>query len=548
MQSAPLSDPLYYLRNAESVVDWCLSHYADLLTAEELEQLACWIALPEQARALLVRMVMRKGDLFRGDKLSYDEIPLLIPSLQALVAAGLVNDSPKISAEQMASVLVKQEIWQWLFDLDKQAKLNKQLSKAALLAHLADLDDGLAKTPAMWWPEGVQSILRLQVDGLFERLRLLFFGNLHQQWSEFVITELGYQTYEQVPIVAELRAFQKREEIEYYCHLHELGRRLEQQESLISLLVDVPKDHQVLWLQERLQHLLFGIGHYAERQGDIDAALQLYRRSGTNAAKVRELRVMEKHGELEQTYALARQYIEQTRQPATVMLLQRVAARCAKKLNRVYQVNKLIDPVSDTLRLPRNKDGVEQAVVMHYQGQGMQAYHLENDLFTGLFGLLFWQAIFAPVPGAFFNPYQLKPRDLYEEQFQKQRQTLIDAAFASLQSTDYQQRMLACWQAKQGVRNRFVNWTGLTPEVLQQALSCIPAKHLEKVFRQMLLDLKHHCSGMPDLVVFDQHNSTYELVEVKGPGDRLQEHQKLWLDFYQRNNIPAQVVYVEWMS
>ena len=46
----------------------------------------------------------------------------------------------------------------------------------------------------------------------------------------------------------------------------------------------------------------------------------------------------------------------------------------------------------------------------------------------------------------------------------------------------------------------------------------------------------------------DEPNSSYGLVEVKGPGDRLQEHQKFWLDFYQRNNIPAQVIYVEWQT
>lgn len=31
---------------------------------------------------------------------------------------------------------------------------------------------------------------------LCDRLRLMFFGNLHQDWSEFVLADLGIYTYE----------------------------------------------------------------------------------------------------------------------------------------------------------------------------------------------------------------------------------------------------------------------------------------------------------------------------------------------------------------
>jgi hypothetical protein len=235
-------------------------------------------------------------------------------------------------------------------------------------------------------------------------------------------------------------------------------------------------------------------------------------------------------------------------QPATRLLLQRVAMRSGKKLGRPFTVEQPQEPIQESLLLPFDESiSVEQAVINHYQATDWRGFHVENDLFTSLFGLLLWQAVYAPVPGAFFHPFQARPKDLYSSQFYVQRAELIDNAMSSLVDGSYQQIIRHRWQQKQGITNRFINWRVLSAELLEHALQSIPAEHLQRVFKHMLTDLRHHCSGMPDLVLFNQLANTYELVEVKGPGDRLLEHQKFWLDFYQRNNLPAKVVYVQWI-
>ncbi|MFX7878720.1 hypothetical protein ABTK13_20860, partial [Acinetobacter baumannii] len=38
--------------------------------------------------------------------------------------------------------------------------------------------------------QGGEAVLRMRVGGLCERLRLMFFGNLRQDWSEFVLADL----------------------------------------------------------------------------------------------------------------------------------------------------------------------------------------------------------------------------------------------------------------------------------------------------------------------------------------------------------------------
>ena len=547
MQPTSLDDPLYYLRNAEQVVSWCLQTYADLLAPEELALLSAWQQLDHQPKALLIRLVMRKGVLFRVDKLNYQEIPELEKALAGLAKYELVQLDPSISALNLAEVLLRQELWQWLVTVRPELNLPKQCKKADLLQRIEDVDDHKSLTE--WWPDSKIDVVKLTCNDLFERLRLLFFGNLYQDWSEFVLSELGLQRYEKVPLTSSQRAFQSLQEVDFYLLLHDLLNRLEEGESATQLAPDIPVDIDVVWLQEKLQKALFGIGHLAEREGNIDLALSLYRRSDINEAKVRCLRVMEKHATAESTWQQSVDYLSSVEQPAVRLLLQRVAKRCANKLQFNFVVDHPAAPVQQTLSLPFTANyTVEQAVINDYQLQGLAAFHVENGLFTGLFGLLFWPAIYAPVPGAFFHPFQARPKDLYSPQFGQQRQALIDESFASLENGDYLRVMVACWQQKQGINNRFVNWKLLTQELLDVALQCIPAEHLQVVFKHMLADLRNHCSGMPDLIVFDESNSTYDLVEVKGPGDRLQEHQKFWLDFYQRNNIPAQVIYVEWQT
>jgi hypothetical protein len=47
----------------------------------------------------------------------------------------------------------------------------------------------------------------------------------------------------------------------------------------------------------------------------------------------------------------------------------------------------------------------------------------------------------------------------------------------------------------------------------------------------LLLDIKANRAGMPDLIQFWPQDKTYRMIEVKGPGDRLQDNQLRWLEF-----------------
>ena len=86
----------------------------------------------------------------------------------------------------------------------------------------------------------------------------------------------------------------------------------------------------------------------------------------------------------------------------------------------------------------------------------------------------------------------------------------------------------------------------LNEQLLEDALSCVPAEHLRLCFQRILRDVPNHRSGLPDLIQFWPGERRYRLIEVKGPGDRLQDNQKRWIDFALQHDIPIAVCYVQW--
>src|SRR5690606_33808946 len=153
---------------------------------------------------------------------------------------------------------------------------------------------------------------------------------------------------------------------------------------------------------------------------------------------------------------------------------------------------------------------------------------------------------YAPLPGAFFHPFHAAPADLYQPDFRARRGDLFAACLARLDSGAYLDVIRDRYQAKWGVQTRFVAWGILDEDLLEQALRWLPAAHLKAVFERMLDDLRDNCTGLPDLIQFLPEENSYRMIEVKGPGDRLQDNQKRWLDFFVSHGMPVTVCYVQW--
>ena len=186
---------------------------------------------------------------------------------------------------------------------------------------------------------------------------------------------------------------------------------------------------------------------------------------------------------------------------------------------------------------------VEEVVCDWFASQGSEAIYVENSLLSGLFGLAFWDVIFAPVKGAFYHPFQRGPADLFDPEFKQLRNDLIEKRFAELDNYKSLCRIiLETFQGKYSIANHFVNWPMLSEGLIHRFLGVVSNNSLLMVFRRLLADPRNNRSGFPDLVVFE--NDGYKLVEVKGPGDHLQENQLRWLRYFSSIGIPAEVAYI----
>ncbi|WP_404376015.1 VRR-NUC domain-containing protein [Vreelandella aquamarina] len=546
--TASFDDPFYYLANFRFVVAWVQARHGDLLNAEEHHALRQWSQLPRASQALLVRMVMRKGELFRVDKLRYPEIGDTHQALAPLLALGWVDDAPLLSVQELFRLLRLSELRDALQASMSSVGLPSNATKTALQAALTPvLTDAMPLS--QWWPEATTRIVRLGIMALCDRLRLMFFGNLRQDWAEFVLTELGLQRFEQVPLTAESRAFQHREEVDTYLALHRLRERLESGEPPDQLAAAAPAASGNRWLDARRSRLLLTLGRTVERSGDAELAVSLYAESNNSEARIRRLRVLERLGRYSEAYELAQAACEQAGE-SEAQALGRLLPRLARKLNQpTPYAPKTADAPAYVLELP-GPQPVERAVAEYLSTVSAPVFYVENSLITGLFGLLLWPAIFKPLPGAFFHPFHSGPADLYREDFVRQRQAEIDACLAQLDDGRYRETIRATWQAKQGITSPFVHWGILSEPLLTAALSCLPAAHLRACFTRLLSDLKHNRAGLPDLIQLTPDapagEPRYRMIEVKGPGDRLQDNQRRWIDFFCRHDMPVEVCHVRW--
>ena len=572
----------YYLHNFQRALAWVAERYADLLDDRERRFLADFAALPQASQALLVRMLMRRGPWFRASRLVYEEIPCTRDAAAPLLALGWLDADAPMTLDELFGLYTRPEL-----DRIFAGAVAKGVRKGDLLEALR-VTQPQAQPHAGWVGAGrpgggsgggnndaaaagdataihdaapdctmAQSVVvvadpawRVVVADLCERLRLMFFGNLHQDWSEFVLADLGVFQYEAVPFDASSRAFQARDDVDRYLALHACRRALEEGidvDTLLQAVADCASGNP--WLEKRRAKVLLRIGQACERAQDWQGAQRVYALCAYPGARHRRIRVYERMARFDDALALAMQAQAQPESEEETQRLARMLPRLRRKLGQGAPRGAAAAPVVRIdleLDRPLPPAPVEFAARDHLHRDDAPVHYVENALINSLFGLLCWPAVFAPLPGAFFHPFQRGPADLDAPDFHARRQALFAACLAQLDTGEYRATIRQRYTEKRGVQSPFVFWGALSDALLDQALDCLPAAHLKLFFERLLRDVKTNRSGLPDLIRFLPHAPGYELIEIKGPGDKLQDNQIRWLAYCAAHGMPVRVCHVSW--
>ncbi|KAF5386729.1 hypothetical protein D9615_001528 [Tricholomella constricta] len=176
---------------------------------------------------------------------------------------------------------------------------------------------------------------------------------------------------------------------------------------------------------------------------------------------------------------------------------------------------------------------VETRALQHYEGLGYKGFHSESRILTTIFALLFWDIIFADVPGAFETRYQTAPLDLAEDSFYRARKESIDARLEDIKKKGQAQEFLRRHDDLYRENKTWcvgVRWDICEKQDLLEIVECLGGGSLSIICRLFCEDYAGRSSGVPDLIVWNAAKGLCKFVEVKGPGDRPQENQKLWFD------------------
>ncbi|HEY5740189.1 MAG TPA: VRR-NUC domain-containing protein [Gammaproteobacteria bacterium] len=542
----------YYLDNVQTLFAHVGRVYADILDPDMLAFLDDFARLEADARKLCIRLLNRRHERFRRGKLDYPEIADLDAALDALAAADFVELDGEIDAAELLSLFTRAELLAAHGDDADLKKLRRPQLEAVLLdAADADYFQRLRTD---------ERLIQLLRGDQYLRCQMLFFGNLNQSMTDFVLRDLGLYQYESYTIDAEHRPYRDAVEIEQHwlTYLAEsLFELIDRQDpaALLELCAALPDDIEArapAW--RRGERLRYEIARQLERLGEFDSALDLYRQCQLPPSRERIARIFDRRGEHRQAFDICAQIATDPFDEAEMQFAASFASRLARRHGfdtppLVDAINQQHQPEIIDLEL-EPRDSVELAVAAHLDARaaGERCFYLENHLFTGVLGLLIWDAVFAPLPGAFFNPFQYRPSDFYAHDFCDNRREQLQATWDSLRDNDDILRLVKSrWQQKHGLMNPLVNWQYLDLEVIELALERIDHAHWRAIFERILADLRNNRAGFPDLLHFPADGG-YCLVEVKGPGDSLQKNQLRWMQYFARHGIAHRLARVTWRA
>ena len=520
----------YYADNLLVIVETVLRRYGDILNESERgfgERIA---ALSTDGQRLLARLIGRSPALLREDRLNYLEVGDLPAALGELGDNGLIERCPVVATEVLLRLLTVAELRCLFWDVRMRA--------ASKAEHIGSI---LAVSPAAicaWRVRRVCRWLSLRDVEHWALYRLLFFGDRQQDLTTFVMRDLGLTRFEAVPLCKETRQFPDRATLDRYLDLlcaqdqvAALGARpsVEDRGEELAALIDF------LWqplanrlLERRRSRTLNRLGRNLERAGALDAALTCYRRSSLAPARERRMRILHRLGDGIGVDALRGEIQSEPQDLLEADFARRFGRRTCRPSVPVSEV---------TFTKELANAPVEKYALQLLTTAGGTGWHLENNLPMALFALAYWEWLFALLPGAFVNAFQTGPVDLFWPDFFRAR---ADRCQDPLNGA-LKPRLRTAICEKAHIANRLFNWRRFTPAIGHAIVDAIPEPDLRALLAIVREDLPGRRSGFPDLTLL-HGDGRYEFVEVKGPGDQLQIHQRLWIQALRQRGLPVRML------
>ncbi len=553
MPNAAELPPKYYLTYFQYLVAFVEQQYGNLLSESEQAFIREFRQMPENAQCWYIRLANRRGRFFRLEKLSYPELPPLETQLPILEQAHLVQrleKIPELYLNDVLSLFTKPELLHIFHFLEDELGTLKQMKRAPLLAllkqHLSvkELSDALCETSVL---------IKQAFETECLMLRFLFFGNLTEDMSAFVVRDVGHIKPPEHQAESFVPHFSTREEAEAKLHallLYETYRSIR----------DTGTPHQLFeWFMQTAapfvkeappiaqpitNRLALRIGALLEKALQPENALTVYTYTTVPPSHERQVRLYHKLGDTAQALALCHQMHTAPQNAKEHVFakdfLSRLQGGERKKTATLHKQQ--AEKVQIDLDFIQQ---VELGALSYFQAQGYQGFFSENYVWKGLFGLLLWDEIFDASHGSVHHPLQIVPSDLFDPMFRQKRARTIASKLQLLASPEAAISFLQAQHHRyEGTVNPMVYWH---PSLLEHVLLVcqkVEGHGLQRILWQMASNMKEYTKGFPDLFVWNEVG--YQFVEVKSPNDQLSDLQYFWQSFFAAQGVNAKVLNVYW--
>ena len=587
--------PDYYLTHFHDLLRVLQSRYHSVLLPQHIQLIENFQQLPLTAQRLWVRLLNRKGLVFALQDIEYDEVPDQAAAVETLCQAGLL-DRPS-TAEDLADWLQRANKEHLLAlvalapDISNPERaLLKKSSTKPQIQHYIQQYQLLTPESIQAWAQQHGGLVALRAQLELQYLYFLYFGRFETSLTAFTLRDLGIMPSSGFKQEFQARYTDRDQAVAAFAYarlkpqLHSLQQAwkhlepAQQYHELLQWQQQLPTWPEPLDERTRLQReaICTALGRLAEKLlSDTNAvvdsgrdttepravltqlAIGFYQQSASYPASERLLRLYyANRAQSHMAEALQRQLTQMLENPSCDDELWFARDFASRKLQQ-KTTSDLTDFLrsAETITLDELYLGqTERGAVQYFQQQGYQAFHAENELWLGLFGLLLWQPLFESGQSAIYNEFERRPRDLSSGEFYLRQRDLIEQQLTLLETPAIAvKQLLKTYSAQYQKPNAVFSWHPDLATMLPLLVYGAPSGALAKIIRQLAQDFRRCSSGFPDLLLVKgalnpEHGEKphIQLVELKATGDSLRRNQLTRLMSLREQGFTVSLLQVQW--
>jgi DNA polymerase-3 subunit epsilon len=534
----PTLPTFYYLDHFTEMLSSVADIYAAILSDEHHRFIARFCSLSKDGQCLLIRMVNRRGRVFRRDALRYAEISDIGAALDELRGGGYIRALHQDDYAAFLACLSKASLLQG-------AKTARADGVRTAWAKSKITEWFVAEIPfehAALCCRGHEFVV---LDNLLplQFLLYLYFGKTESDLKQFALRDLGIM---RTNTIASISARFSDAEEAYACfHYSRLSDTLEQKtvavyQAAAEAILEGPAA-TTDYAADLKSRAACETGQFFEKRGDRELAIRLYRAGTSPDCHERLVRILYANGDKASAEELLRRLIDDPASDdeylfATDFYARKYGGQRTSACTELLRSGRTV--VVDDIRRGNPEAGV--AGVM--RREGWKVFFAENTLWQSLFGLIFWEELFES--GQLHSNFDWMPQCLKDRSFKRVFAPQIAQKLEIIRAGNALGSILRIIAAKWGKPNGVFAWDRVQVEALRALLATAPPEGIVAMLEVMSRDYTQTHDGFPDLMLV--HGSELLFLEVKAEGDAVRRNQLTRLRQLRNGGINAEIARVEY--